>query len=166
MCANQIEPMNIVEITQYSDEVLKSLNNLLPQLLPSVSPLLETDLVEIIQSEFSHLLMAKKDGQYYGSLTLTVVKIPTGSKVWIEDAVVNENMRGKGVGKLLIEHAVGLAEELGVQAINLTSSPSRKSANALYKRIGFELRETNVYRYKNHITKVLSRQILHSEDSS
>ncbi len=147
MCVNQIKPMNIVEITQYSDGVLESLNNLLPQLSPSVLPLLETDLAEIIQSESSHLLMAEKDGQYYGSLTLAAVKIPTGSKMWIEDLVVSENMRGKGVGKFLIEHAIGLAEALGVQTINLTSNPSRKSANTLYKRIGFELRETNVYVY-------------------
>lgn len=140
--------MNIVEITRYSEEVLESLNNLLPQLLPSASLLSKADLVKIIQSESCHLLMAEKNGQYYGSLTLTIVKIPTGLKAWIEDVVVNVNIRGKGVGRLLIEYAVGLAEERGAQTIDVTSRPFRKSANKLYKRVGFDLRETNVYRLK------------------
>ena len=38
------------------------------------------------------------------------------------------------------------AQELGYENINLTSSPSRIAANALYIKLGFELRDTNVYR--------------------
>ncbi len=139
--------MNIIEITQYSEEVLEALNNLLPQLLQSAVPISATDLQEIIQSNASHLLMAEKDGQYYGSLTLVTIKIPTGLKACIEDVVVGMNARGDGIGQQLCEYAVVLAKELGAQTLDLTSRPSRKSANDLYKRIGFKLRDTNVYRY-------------------
>jgi hypothetical protein len=30
--------------------------------------------------------------------------------------------------------------------VNLTSRPDRPAANRLYQRLGFEMRETNVYR--------------------
>lgn len=141
--------MNIVEITDYSEEVFRTLNDLLPQLSSSAAPLSEAGLQEIIQSETSHLLMAQEDGQYYGSLTLAAFVIPTGKRAWIEDVVVNKDFRGKGVGRLLLEQAVTLANELGAKIIDLTSRPSREAANHLYKSIGFELRETNIYRYKS-----------------
>jgi ribosomal protein S18 acetylase RimI-like enzyme len=140
--------MNIIEVTKYSDEALEAINDLLPQLSASALSLSTADLVEIIQSESSHLLMAEKDGKYYGSLTLTTFKIPTGTIAWIEDVVVNESTRGKGIGRLLIEHAVVLAKNLSAHTIDLTSNPSRKAANSLYINIGFEFRETNTYRYK------------------
>ena len=141
--------MNIIEITQYSEEVFEAVNELLPQLSSSALPLTAAELTEIIQSKSSHLLMAEKNGQYYGSLTLATFKIPTGVRAWIEDVVVNENARGKGVGKMLLERAVSLAKELGAKTVDLTSRPSRKAANALYIKMGFELRETNVYRHNN-----------------
>ena len=141
--------MNIVEITEYSEEVLNALNELLPQLSSSAAPLSETSLLKIIQSESSRLLIAEEDGLYYGSLTLAIFVIPTGTRAWIEDVVVDESARGKGVGRLLSERAVNLANELGAKTIDLTSRPSREVANNLYKSIGFVQRETNVYRYKN-----------------
>ena len=36
----------------------------------------------------------------------------------------------------------------GATTVDLTSRPSREAANRLYQRIGFEQRETNIYRYK------------------
>ena len=141
--------MNIVEITEYSEEVLNAINELLPQLSSSATQLSGASLLKIIQSESSRLLMAEEDGLYYGSLTLAVFVIPTGTRAWIEDVVVSESARGKGVGRLLSERAVSLANELGAKTIDLTSRPSREVANNLYKSIGFVQRETNVYRYKN-----------------
>ncbi len=141
--------MNVIEITHYSDELLEAINDLLSQLSSSALLLSPTDLREIIQSKSSRLLMAKKDGQYYGSLTLAIFKIPTGTRAWVEDVVVNKSARGKGVGKMLLECAVSMAKEAGAKTIDLTSRPSREAANALYRKAGFELRETNVYRYKN-----------------
>lgn len=106
------------------------------------------DLEEIIQSESSHLLMAELNGQFIGSLTLTMVRTPTGIIAWIENVIVSEKHRGKGVWSTLIKSAMGLASTLGALTIDLTSRPSRLAANLLYKSLGFEVRETNIYRYK------------------
>ena len=141
--------MNIIEITKYSDEVLEVINDLLPQLSAYALPLSISDLTKIIQSESSHLLMAKKEDDYCGTLTLVTFKIPTGTKAWIEDLVVNESCRGKGVGRLLIEHAIALAKTLNANTIDLTSNRSRTAANILYEKMGFKHRKTNIYRYSH-----------------
>jgi ribosomal protein S18 acetylase RimI-like enzyme len=140
--------MNIIEITEFSEEILTAVNGLLPQLSSSALPLTDVSLRKIIQSESSYLLMAEEDGQFYGSLSLVVFVIPTGTRAWIEDVVVSKDSRGRGVGRLISERAVDLAIQLGAKTIDLTSRPSRVIANNLYKKIGFVQRETNIYRYK------------------
>ena len=60
--------------------------------------------------------------------------------------VVDENGRGQGVGKQLIQYAIEFAISQGWKKLELTSRPTRITANQLYHKLGFELRETNVYR--------------------
>lgn len=139
--------MVIVEIKEYSEEVLEAVNILMPQLSRSASELSRQKFESIVGSEASKLLVAKDNDQIFGMLTLVLFRIPTGVRAWIEDVVVGENTRGKGVGNLLTEHSVELALSYGAKTIDLTSRPDREAANALYKRVGFVQRETNVYRY-------------------
>jgi ribosomal protein S18 acetylase RimI-like enzyme len=140
--------MKIIEIKEFHDDFLNAVNRLLPQLSTSAEPLTKIDLKKIIESNVTKLLIAEDNNQVLGALTLVVFKIPTGTRAWIEDMVVDNDARGKGVGKLLIQHAIKLAKELGAKTVDLTSHPSRKAANRLYKNVGFEIRDTNVYRYK------------------
>ena len=144
----ETEYMEIIEIKEYQPELLEALNRLLPQLSSTASFLTESGLKRIIDSSSSHLLMAVENNRYFGSLTLVVYKIPTGTRACIEDIVVSSNARGRGVGAGLTEFAVNLAKQLGAETVNLTSRASREPANELYKKLGFEKRETNVYRYK------------------
>jgi hypothetical protein len=39
-----------------------------------------------------------------------------------------------------------VAKDNKVQAAELTSQPAREAANAMYQKLGFEKRDTNVYR--------------------
>jgi ribosomal protein S18 acetylase RimI-like enzyme len=57
-------------------------------------------------------------------------------------------MRGRGIGKALVEHALALAREAGADGAGLTSNPQRQAANKLYRSMGFELRKTNLYFYR------------------
>ena len=61
---------------------------------------------------------------------------------------MDDQARGRGAGQALVEAAVAHATSIGARTVDLTSRPSREAANRLYRRAGFELRETNVYRYK------------------
>jgi ribosomal protein S18 acetylase RimI-like enzyme len=120
---------------------------LIPQLSSSSPPTSRAELVEMIRSEADTLFVARDvDGRIVGTLTLAVFRIPTGVRAWIEDVVVDDGARGKGVGDALVDAAVIKARAAGAKTVDLTSRPSREAANRLYVRKGFELRTTNVYR--------------------
>jgi ribosomal protein S18 acetylase RimI-like enzyme len=129
-----------------TDEVVKAFGRLLPQLSRSAKPLDLTALDELVASDASTLLIARREGEIVGALTLVMFPIPTGRRAWIEDVVVDESARGLGVGAALTQEAVRLAREAGARTIDLTSRPSRAAANRLYERLGFSLRDSRVYR--------------------
>jgi ribosomal protein S18 acetylase RimI-like enzyme len=129
--------MKIEELTDFSTTNLDAINGLLPQLSPSVVALEEGDLRNIVDSESTKLFLAIDEDGVFGMLSLVLFRIPTGRKAWVEDVVVDEKARGRGVGKLLTEHAIQVAREHGAHSVDLTSRPSREAANALYQRVGF-----------------------------
>jgi ribosomal protein S18 acetylase RimI-like enzyme len=138
--------MTITEVHDYSDSLLRAANNLLAQLTTKKPEISISILKEIIRSENTVLFIAENDGEILGMLTLITIPIPTGIRCIIEDVVVDNKLRGKGAGQALMQAAEKKAKERGCENINLTSSPERAAANALYKKLGFEIRETNVHR--------------------
>jgi len=139
--------MNIATVTTCSDELLEGINALLPQLSSSATALTLDQMAAIIASDAITLFTADIDGVLVGTLTLATFPIPTGIRAWIEDVVVDTNARGHGVGEALTKAAVAHAAALGAKTVDLTSRPSREAANALYRKVGFVQRETNVYRF-------------------
>ena len=112
-------------------------------MLPSVD-----DLRALLASPCTTLLLARAgDGAVVGMLALVVFRIPTGLRAFIEDVVVDQGLRGRGVGAALTRRAIELATARGVRTVELTSRPHRLAANALYLKLGFEKRDTSVYRY-------------------
>ena len=128
------------------DEDLPAINRLLAQLSRSAPPLDAQAVRRIATRDGNSLLVAREAGQIVGMLTLVTFPIPTGLRAWIEDVVVDESARGQGVGAALSWAAVRLARAAGARTIDLTSRPSREAANRLYQRLGFQLRDTSVYR--------------------
>lgn len=139
--------MEIYEARRVDNKLIDAFERLIPQLSKSNPPPTADQLQSMVDSDASILLVAEEDGYIFGSLTLVLFRIPTGVRAWIEDVVVDSEARGKGVGKALNLEALRLAGEAGAKTVDLTSRPSREAANRLYQRIGFEPRETNVYRY-------------------
>lgn len=131
-----------------SDDVVTACHRLIPQLSSSSSPITKSDLAEIVDGDSTVLFAARIDGEIVGLLTLAVFRIPTAVRAWIEDVVVDERARGKGVGEALNHAALAEAKRRGAKTVDLTSRPSREAANRLYQRIGFNRRDTNVYRYE------------------
>ena len=141
--------ISISELTIWNPKVLNAINQLLPQLSPNAKTISRYRLKELIESDGTLVFLAtNKNGDVLGMLSLIVIKIPTGNKAWIEDVVVDQSARGKGIGRALMNHALQKAIKWGVKSIDLTSRPSRESANELYQSLGYEIRQTNVYRYK------------------
>ena len=135
-------------MSQVTSELVEAFARLVPQLSKSNAPPTERELAAIVSSRASVLFIAyDEDDEIIGSLTLVLFRIPTGLRAWIEDVVVDENARGKGVAHRMNETAIEYARKAGAKTVDLTSRPSRDVANRLYQRLGFQKRDTNVYRY-------------------
>lgn len=139
--------MTIEVANEATAELVQAFAELIPQLSQSSPPPDSSQVAALISDPGSVVFLARLDGAIVGTLTLVLYRIPTGLKAWIEDVVVDASARGHGVGDSLNQAALEEARHRGVKAVSLTSRPSREAANRLYQRIGFTLRETNVYRY-------------------
>jgi ribosomal protein S18 acetylase RimI-like enzyme len=142
--------IRVTAARRVDDELIAAFNRLLPQLSRSAAVPTPDVIREIVEASASTVLLARvgrDDGRIVGMLTLVVCRIPTGVRAWIEDVVVDESVRGRGVGEALSQEAVRRAVELGARTVELTSRPSREAANRLYQRLGFVRRDSNVYRY-------------------
>jgi ribosomal protein S18 acetylase RimI-like enzyme len=140
----EIEVLRDQDVT---DDVVHAFERLLPQLSRSAPALDSAGLRELAAWPGNRMLIARVDGAIVGTLTLVTFPIPTGLRAWIEDVVVDSSARGQGVGAALTREAVRLAEAAGARTVDLTSRPSREAANRLYERLGFQLRDSKVYRY-------------------
>lgn len=131
-----------------TDELVEGFARLIPQLSKSNPPPTPDQVKAMIESQAVDQFVAYDDGgTIVGLSTLVTFRIPTATRAWIEDVVTDEAARGQGVGTALTEAMLDRARELGAKTVELTSRPSRETANRLYRRLGFEMRETNVYRF-------------------
>ncbi len=138
--------MRIEIVEQVTPEVVDAFGRLLTQLSASAPRLSAEDLNEIVEAEATTMFTAVTDEGIVGMLTLAMFRIPSGVRAWIEDVVVDERARGKGVGAALTHRAIAYAREHDARTVDLTSRPSREVANAMYAKVGFVRRDTNVYR--------------------
>ena len=139
---------SIIEIKTYSPEYHEAMQRFLNQLTTSPMVLTESMFHQLLDSENSHLFFIIKDEQIAGMLTVGIYHSPTGGKAWIEDVVVDETFRGQGLSKQLVAHAIEFVKSQQMPLLMLTSNSKRIAANKLYQAMGFERKETNVYRMK------------------
>jgi ribosomal protein S18 acetylase RimI-like enzyme len=139
--------VDVVVVREANDESVAAFARLLPQLSGTAKQLGYEAVRRLLACDANTVLMARVDGVVVGMLTLVVFPLPSGLRARIEDVVVDEAARGHGVGAALTEEALRLAEAAGARTVDLTSRPSRESANRLYERLGFEARESRVYRF-------------------
>ena len=140
------QDVEIFEVREALPEFVGPINGLLAQLSSSPRCFTLEMLQEIVASGASHLFLARIGEDVVAMLTLGEYLAPTGRKMWIEDVVVDCSMRGRKLGRAMLEHAIGLARKCGGGSLMLTSRPSRVAANALYRSGGFLQKETNVYK--------------------
>jgi ribosomal protein S18 acetylase RimI-like enzyme len=136
--------MRVEHITEATEELVEMFRSLLPQLTEARTPPTLAQLEDVVSNQT--LLVARdEDGRILGTMTFVLYRVASGVKGRIEDVIVDESARGKGVGEMLVREGMRLANEAGVLMLELTSMPYRQSANRLYKRLGFVRKPTNVY---------------------
>jgi ribosomal protein S18 acetylase RimI-like enzyme len=136
--------MTIEQVTEATEELVETIRALLPQLSEARRPPTLEQLREVVSTQT--LLVARDDdGRVAGVLTFVSYRVSSGIKGRLEDVIVDESVRGQGVGEALVREGMRRANEAGVLMLELTSMPYRQSANRLYKRLGFVRKPTNVY---------------------
>lgn len=140
-----MENVRVFEVRECKEEYLVAVNRLLGQLSTKECVLSRDDFENMVGSATNHLFLLLYGSAIIGMLCVCVYVCPTGRKAWIEDVVVDSEFRGRAFGKLLVNHAMDYVKSLGNVAVMLTSRPTRIAANALYRSVGFKIKETNVY---------------------
>lgn len=130
------------------DELTEAFERLIPHLSRSNPPPARAAVAELLASPVTSQFVARDDdGRIVGVSTLIVFRIPTALRAWIEDVVADPDAAGQGIGRALTEAMLDRARELGCATVDLTSRPSRETANHIYRAVGFQERETNIYRF-------------------
>ena len=124
-----------------------AISKLVPQVSSQVGSVPAERITRIATDPRSCIVVARTAGEIVGIATLLTLVTLVGQFGYVEEVAVNTSVRGRGVGRALITGLLAAAREREHDFVELTSRPAREAANALYRSVGFRLRETNVYRY-------------------
>lgn len=87
--------------------------------------------------------------QILGMATVSVVfGAGIGKNAYLEDFVVDNAARGKGIGSLLFQAYEDWAKEKGCKNLEFTCGHGRETAQSFYKTHGAEIYDTNFFRKK------------------
>lgn len=142
-----------IEIVEVLDGAVRAaVERLLPQLSRS-AVYDEQTLAWVVAHEATTLFVAKlgetgSTDAVVGALTLVMYPLPTGLRAHVDDVVVDDAVRGHGVGEALVRAALDRAVEVGARTVDLTSRPSREAAIRLYERVGFVRRDSTLFRWE------------------
>jgi len=142
--------MRIEAVSEATPELRQALARLLPQLNPNLPPPDDDRLRRIVADPDVVLLVARDGpaGEIVGTTTVIVYTTPFWIKARLDEVVVDDSARGKGVGEALVRAALDIARERGAQIAELQSArtEARESAHRLYERLGFKVRNSEVFR--------------------
>lgn len=122
------------------------INFLIPQLSLSAGKLSFRDFSKIIREKNTLFFVFRDGGKIIGMGLLVFILTPVGLRARIEDMVVDEKYRGRGLGTVLTRRLVLEAKKRKARWVEFTSRKDRVTTNRFYKKFGFKPRGTNVYR--------------------
>jgi len=137
----RLEPVDIDELTS------EQIKNLFMELNASIT---QRKAQEVVSKEETIFWVGLYGDQIVGMALMATYHVVSGHKGMIEDVVVNQKYRGKGIGKKLIQSLVLEARRLQLNEILLFSGHHRKAAISLYTSHGFTLKDSGLYRLPLH----------------
>src|SRR5579872_889749 len=140
--------MQVEEVGEATGEVHEALRRLLPQLNPNL-PLPTRERIQRLIADPAVTLVVARDGdRIVGTATVIVYTTPYWIKARLDEVVVDAGARGKGVGEAIVRHCLDVGRRKGAQVAELQSGRGevRAAAHRLYKRIGFQVRDSDIFR--------------------
>ena len=116
------------------------LARLIGQLGYEASPGDVTDRLTLLEAEGRAILVAERDGAVVGCLTTSSMRVlhrpaPVGR---ISMMVVEEALRGQGIGAALVRAAEERLAAQGCYMVEVTSNLKRTEAHRFYEKLGYE----------------------------
>lgn len=149
-------------LTRPTGKDLADINILLTQIAAQPHFLSVRELKRITSQKSCRLVVVRtRVGQRFtivGMASLTLVYIPTGLIAVVEDVVVDEDFRGRGLGTKLTRKLIDIASWMKAKHIGLYTNPARAAANAMYQKMGFVKKDTNYYRINLFLPKPASAE--------
>lgn len=143
-------------LREVTDEVTHCLATLLPEVSSSAEPVTRERVDEVVGSDSTRIVVATLDDQIRGMALLCICRTLKGRFGLVEEVAVDADARGHRLGVEVMVRLLEVAHDERLDFVELTSRPSREAANGLYQSLGFEQRETNVYRH--HLTDLPTRR--------
>jgi ribosomal protein S18 acetylase RimI-like enzyme len=140
-----ISPLKSAQLTT---KTVAEINGLLRQLRSKFKPETLRSVRATVADSHVVTTVIRDGGRIIGIGFLFFMHTLQGKVAFVEDVIVDETYRGKGLGAKLMQAIIAAGKKNKASKIELTSRPARAAANKLYQRLGFEKRDTNVYRLK------------------
>jgi len=135
--------LEILTIDSLTDGVQQQVADLYRQLNPDNK---QRPLIEILQATNNVIVVVCKiDECIVGTALLSTYKVISGYRGMIDDVVVDTTQRGNGIGRKLMQRLLHEATTIGLDEVLLFTGHHRAPAIALYKSLGFKLRESGLY---------------------
>ncbi|MBU4528512.1 MAG: GNAT family N-acetyltransferase [Hoeflea sp.] len=107
---------------------------------PADLPLYLAAFDRIAASSNDALYVAVLGGEVVGTFQTTLVTSLTGkgaSSLTIEAVHTRGDMRGRGIGQAMVNHAIAEARHKGARLVQLMSNAARLDAHRFYRSLGF-----------------------------
>ncbi len=144
--------MIIKTLTNYNPEIAQQIRELLIQLSRSgkdKGEIPEQWFNDIINSPWHDLLYAEENDKILGIACMSVTMGPGIRKnAYLEDFVIDDTIRGKGIGTLLWNAMLDWAKEKGCKNLEFTCGNGRETSQEFYKNRGAKIYDTNFFRYE------------------
>ena len=142
--------IDIAPLTEYDAEIAAAMGKLRQQLSQrhDGSAIARERIEELIESPYHDILIAHDGDAVVGMAIVSVVFATIDQNVYLEDLVVDEACRGKGVGGQLFEAVKEWGRRKGCRRLEFTSSDREKKTGAkgFYESHGAVVRDTNFFR--------------------
>lgn len=129
----------LLYVEPFMEQDFKAVQGLLAELSPQKT--LTPEMFARAINDNTVIVARLADKRIVGMATLAQHSAFGGMGYWVEDVVTARKYQGMGIGKKTMEKLIWVAKQTGIETLKLTSAKKRRPARALYRKLGFKLRE-------------------------
>lgn len=138
--------LNILQKEDLTPTIKKQVHDLFKELNADIN---QWDIDDVLSQGNDFICVCCwENNKLVGMASLATYKVISGYKGMVEDVVVSNALRGKGLGRKLMERLIQEGQNLKLSEILLFSGHHRIPAIALYTSLGFNLKNSGLYTLK------------------